>query len=204
MKTLLSIIRSKYILWAFVSIPGIFILLNYLEGKLNYGMIMNITGELSGRLLVFSLIATPISMLLPKTKFSRWLLRNRRYFGIGAFAYTLLHIIFYLLEYRLERIINEFSDTALLTGWIAFFIFIPLAITSTDSAIRRMGANWKKLQRWVYLAAIMAYIHWAMLGLQGPEGSIAGATVHFAPVIILQIYRVIKSFNKKKKSRTTA
>lgn len=187
-----SILRSKYLFWLLVAIPGILILTSYFSGELNYGMIMHITGEFSGRLLVFTLIATPISLLLPKFRFSKWLIRNRRYFGVAAFAYTLLHTIFYVLESSLSQLVNEFADVAILTGWIAFFVFIPLAITSTNRAIRRMGASWKKLQRWVYLAALMAFVHWAMLGLSGDHGSMGGALFHFAPVMILQIYRVFK------------
>lgn len=192
MNILKSIFRSKYLLWSVLALPGLMILFNYSAGKLNYDMIMHITGEFAGRFLVISLIATPISMLIPKTMITRWLMRNRRFFGVGAFAYTLLHTVFYVAEYSLGHIINEFSDIAILTGWIAFFIFIPLAMTSTNAAIKRMGGRWKKLQRWVYLAAVMAFVHWVMLGLAGPHQSIGGALFHFVPVAILQLYRVFK------------
>jgi sulfoxide reductase heme-binding subunit YedZ len=153
---------------------------------------MHITGEFAGRMLVISLIATPIKLMFPRGRFSKWLIRNRRFFGVAAFAYTLLHTIFYVLEYQLSQLLNEFTDLAILTGWFAFFIFIPLAMTSTNSAIKRMGRNWKKLQRWVYLAAIMAFAHWALLGIQGNEASMAGALAHFIPVMLLQVYRIWK------------
>ena len=64
-----------------------------------------------------------------------------------------------------------------------------------------MGKSWKKLQRWVYVAAILAFIHWALLGLQGTEKSAAAAIVHFIPVIVLQIYRIwIQQIIKNKTS----
>ncbi|MFK7948165.1 MAG: sulfite oxidase heme-binding subunit YedZ [Saprospiraceae bacterium] len=192
MNKIKSILTGKYILWLLLAIPGTLLSINYLKGEINYNMIMHITGEFAGRFLVISLIATPIALMFPKGRVSKWLIRNRRFFGLAAFAYTLLHTIFYILEYPFSEIINEFSDIAILTGWIAFFVFIPLAMTSTDAAIRRMGASWKKLQRWVYLAAIMAFAHWALLGLAGEHASIGGALFHFTPVIVLQIYRVWK------------
>lgn len=185
-----SFLTSKYILWSILAIPGILLSKDYLAGKITYDMIMHITGEFAGRFLVISLIATPIALLLPKVKIGRWLIRNRRFFGVAAFAYTLLHTIFYLLEYPLSRIIDESLDLAILTGWIAFLIFIPLAITSTDAAVKRMGSAWKKLQRWVYLAGIMAFAHWALLGLQGEHASMGAALFHFVPVMVLQIFRV--------------
>jgi len=102
---------------------------------------------------------------------------------------------FHALEYPLGQLVNELADIAILTGWIAFFIFIPLAITSTDAAVKRMGAAWKKLQRLVYLAAIMAFVHWALLGLE--HGGMGGALVHFVPVMLLQIYRAWKQRQPK-------
>lgn len=192
MDHLKSLLTSKYILWLILAIPGVMATMNYMKGQLEYNMIMHITGEFAGRFLVISLIATPLALMFPKGRVSKWLIRNRRFFGVAAFAYTLLHTIFYVLEYPLSQLVNEFLDLAILTGWIAFFIFIPLAMTSTDAAIKRMGPAWKKLQRWVYLAAVMAFVHWALLGLQGEHASMGGALFHFAPVMFLQVYRIWK------------
>lgn len=190
MERLKSLLTGKYMLWLILALPGLLASFNYLKGSLDYHMMMHITGEFAGRFLAISLIATPIAMMFPKGRFSKWLIRNRRFFGVGTFAYTLLHTIFYVLEYPISQLTSEFIDINILTGWIAFFIFIPLAITSTDAAVKRMGAAWKKLQRWVYIAGVMAFAHWALLGLQGEHASMGGALFHFAPVMLLQIYRV--------------
>jgi len=157
---------------------------------------MHTTGEFAGRFLAISLIATPIGLMFPEGRVAKWLIRNRRFFGLAAFAYTLLHTIFYVLEYPMTALLHEVSQFSILTGWIAFFIFIPLAMTSTDAAVKRMGPAWKKLQRWVYLAAVMAFVHWALLGLQGEHASMGGALFHFVPVMVLQIYRVWKQGKK--------
>lgn len=195
MNTIKSLLTGKYMLWLILAIPGILGTINYIKGKLDYGMIMHITGEFAGRFLAISLMATPIALMFPKGKVSKWLIRNRRFIGVSAFAYTLLHTVFYVLEYPYTQLLEEFPDLSILTGWISFFIFIPLAITSTDAAVKRMGPKWKQLQRWVYLAALMAFIHWALLGLQGEHASMGGALFHFIPVMALQIYRVWKQKN---------
>lgn len=183
---------GKYLLWLILAIPGIIATKNYLTASFDYGMMMHMTGEFAGRFLVIALIATPISLMFPNNKVSNWLIRNRRFFGVAAFALTLLHTVFYVLEYPFSQLLNEFTELQILTGWIAFFIFVPLTITSTDAAVKRMGPAWKKLQRWVYLAAVMAFAHWALLGLQGDHASMGGALFHFVPVMLLQIYRVWK------------
>ncbi|MEZ5771863.1 MAG: hypothetical protein R3D61_09635 [Defluviimonas denitrificans] len=46
----------------------------------------------------------------------------------------------------------------ILVGWISFAIMIPLLLTSNDQSVRKMGTDWKRLQRWVYPAAMLAYI----------------------------------------------
>lgn len=192
MNKIKSFLTGKYILWLILALPGILATKSYLEGTMNYDMIMHVIGEFAGRFLAISLIATPIALMFTKSRVSRWLVRNRRFIGVSAFVYTLLHTIFYVLEYPFGQILSEFPQVAILTGWIAFFIFIPLAITSTDAAVKRMGPAWKKLQRWVYLAGVMAFAHWALLGLQGEHASMGGALFHFAPVMVLQVYRVWK------------
>ncbi len=187
-----SFLTGKYFLWLILLLPGVLATLNFFRGKTDYTMIMHITGEFAGRFLAISLIATPLVLMFPNGGPAKWLVRNRRFFGVTAFVYTFLHTIFYILEYQVSQLANEFLQIPILTGWIAFFIFVPLAITSTDAAVKRMGPAWKNLQRWVYLAGLMAFIHWALLGLQGDHASAGGALFHFVPVMVLQTYRVWK------------
>ena len=46
------------------------------------------------------------------------------------------------------------------TGWVAFVIFVALAATSNRWAVRRLGARWKSVHRWIYLAAPLSVLHW--------------------------------------------
>ena len=187
MEQLKALIFNKYVLWIFLAIPMTLMIGGIITGKAEYDGIMHATGEFSTRFLVFTLIATPLGMMLPKTRFPRWLLRNRRYFGVAAFAYALLHTIYYLYEIAFDQVMSEVLQLEIITGWIAFLIFVPLAITSNDYSIRVMKKAWKKLQRWVYLAALMVIFHWGFL-----HGHWGGVAFHFVPVAVLQLYRVWK------------
>lgn len=183
--------RSKYILWSFLCLPGLMFTIGLFNGRMNYEKLMHATGEFSGRFLMFSLIATPLVMLLPKFKFPKWLARNRRYFGVAAFGYGVYHLIAYLVEVPSSQVMAEFFQFGLLTGWIAFFIWVPMTITSTDGWVRSLKQTWKKIHNWGYLAALLAYLHWAFI-----HDHYAPALVHALPVVLLQLYRWIKVSQK--------
>lgn len=184
--------RSKYLLWIFLMLPGLMFTVGWLKGNLKYDMLMHATGEFSGRFLVFSLIATPLVMLFPSAAFSHWLNRNKRYFGVAAFAYTLYHTIAYLVEVPAHEVLRSFFEFGLITGWIALIIWIPMAITSTDTWVLRLKGTWKKIHNWGYLAAILAFLHWAFIHYHWQA-----ALVHAAPILLLQGYRWWKVFAKR-------
>jgi sulfoxide reductase heme-binding subunit YedZ len=147
-------------------------------------------------------MATPLAMLLKGWRGPIWLKKNRRYLGVAAFGYALLHTIFYILDKAsVDTMINELPRLYIWTGWIAFLIFVPLAITSTDYFVRRMGRHWKTLQRTTYAAAVLTLIHWA--ALHNWSGTLP-ALVHFGPLIALESYRVWYWYLRPRKSRATA
>lgn len=184
--------RSKFVLWAFIMLPGLMFTIGLLNGKMNYESLMHATGEFSARFLVFSLIATPLVMLLPKYKFPKWLNRNKRYFGVAAFAYGLYHTIVYLIEVPTSQVLGDFFEIGLLTAWIAFIIWIPMVITSTDGWVKRLKTTWKKIHYWGYLAALLAFLHWAFIHYHWQP-----ALVHVTPVLLLQGYRWGKVFSSR-------
>lgn len=176
-----------YLLWVILAFPGTMLTIALANGKVEYGMLMHATGEFSARFLVITLVATPLLLMFPKGKFPKWLVRNRVYFGVAAFLYGLYHTIYYVWYEDASKIIGEFLDPSILSGWIAMFIFTPLALTSNAASVRWLKAKWKKLHNWTHLAAIMIIIHWVMI-----HDNYMPAIVHFGPVLLLQVYRVIK------------
>jgi len=191
--------RSKFILWIFLMLPGLMFTIALLKSTMSYEDLMHATGEFSARFLIFSLIATPLAMLLPKAKFPKWLNRNKRYFGVAAFAYGLYHTIAYLVEVPFSTVLGEFFEIGLLTAWIGFIIWIPMAITSTNGWVKRLKATWKKIHNWGYLAALLAFLHWAFIHYHWQA-----ALIHASPIIVLQGYRWWKVMNNKRHLKPVA
>jgi sulfoxide reductase heme-binding subunit YedZ len=146
------------------------------------------SGEFSARFLIVAMMATPLAMLLRGWRGPQWMKRNRRYLGVAAFGYALLHTVLYLIDKAaLDPVLTDLPKFYIWTGWVAFLIFVPLAVTSHDWFVRRMGTWWKWLQRWTYLAAVLTLAHWAALN---DWGGVAPALVHFGPLIALEAYRI--------------
>ena len=108
-----------------------------------------------------TLAVTPIRLLLGPRPVTNWLLKRRRDLGVASFVYAAGHTVIYLWDKAtLERITGELNQAYILAGWLALLLFIPLAITSTDKAVRMMKARWKALHRLVYPAAVLTLLHW--------------------------------------------
>ncbi|MBY6201904.1 ferric reductase-like transmembrane domain-containing protein [Maritalea mobilis] len=181
---------SPYWLWALLSLPPV--LWTYEAMTSTNERIIHIlvhpTGEWAARLLIVTMMATPLMLLFKGWRGPRWLRKNRRYLGVAAFGYAALHTVFYLIDKgSMTRVLGELERTYIWAGWIAFLIFVPLAITSMDYAQRLMGKHWKTLQRTTYVAAVFTLLHWAALHNWDHPGA---AIVHFAPLIALEAYRV--------------
>lgn len=111
------------------------------------------------RFLVLGLAVTPLRQLTGQTV----LLRFRRMLGLYAFFYATLHLAAYLvLDLRgyWTQIFDEIVERAYITvGFLAWLLLLPLAATSTQSAMRRLGRRWGQLHRLVYAVAILAVLH---------------------------------------------
>ncbi len=115
--------------------------------------------------------------------------------GVAAFAYAVFHTVLYIIDMgSLRAILGEALALGIWTGWLAFFIFVPLAATSNDWSVQRMGPAWKTLQRWVYLAALGTLLHWIFV-----HNNIGPAFVHFLPLAGLEAYRIW--FNSRRRNQ---
>ncbi|WP_394691154.1 sulfite oxidase heme-binding subunit YedZ [Hoeflea sp.] len=181
---------SPYLTWAVLASLGIMMTFTALtsDDPRIFHQLVHPSGETSARLLIVAMMATPLAMLLKGWRGPQWLKRNRRYLGVASFGYALLHTIFYLLDKAsLTTVVDELPRLYIWTGWVAFLIFVPLALTSMDYFVRKMGTWWKWLQRWTYAAAVLTLVHWA--ALHDWNGT-APALVHFAPLSALEVYRI--------------
>lgn len=123
------------------------------------------------------------------------LLAYRRAVGLLAFFYAALHVTVYTWldqGLNLSAIWGDIVKRPFITvGLLALLILIPLAVTSNDGMVERIGARaWRKLHRWVYLAATAAALHFVMLVKSWP----AEPLIYAAIVASLLIWRVWDSF----------
>ena len=189
MSPILSRFRP-YWLWGLMALPALGMITSALTSTDPevFHDLLHPSGEFAARFLIVTMLATPLMYLFKGWRGPRWLRRNRRYFGVAAFGYALLHVIFYLIDIgTLSAIFTEMSELRIWSGWLAFAIFVPLAATSSDAAVRWLGPNWKPLQKWTYAAALLTVLHWS--AMDDWEG-VAPALINFAPLALLTLYRL--------------
>lgn len=149
------------------------------------------TGILTLIFLLLTLAVTPVSRITHQP----WLGSFRRMLGLCAFFHGSLHFaIFFGLD-RAGSVSDTLSETVkrpyLLVGMAGLGLMVPLAATSTDGMIRRLGGrNWKRLHRLVYLVAIAGAVHYYMLVKADTSQPIAFASV----LGVLLGYRVVAYF----------
>lgn len=118
-------------------------------------------GEAALYLLVAGLAITPLRRLAGVN-----LLKFRRACGLGCFFFVCLHLLVWaVLDVQaLDRVWADILKRPYITvGMAGFVLMLPLALTSNNWSVRRMGAAWRKLHRLTYVAAILGGAHYLML-----------------------------------------
>ena len=119
------------------------------------------TGRWTVRLILLALLVTPARRILNWGK----LVNSRRTFGVAASCYALVHFALYIIDqkYDLAKVSSEIVLRFYLTiGFTALIGLIILGATSTDAAVRRLGAKWGALHKAVYVIGILAVVHFAL------------------------------------------
>lgn len=182
-----------YPLWLALSLPAITMLYAAVASSDPQILhdLLEPSGETSARLVIIAMCASPLRQLMPGWKIPAWLLANRRYLGVGSFGYALLHLVFYLTEKGgFMPVVREIGWPFILFGWLAFLFMLPAATTSNRYAQRRLGPNWKILQRVIYIAAFLIFAHWgAVYGLR----NVTAVLANFSPLILLTFWRIWKN-----------
>ncbi|MBK4715379.1 MULTISPECIES: protein-methionine-sulfoxide reductase heme-binding subunit MsrQ [Tenebrionibacter/Tenebrionicola group] len=123
--------------------------------------IQHFTGRMALKLLLATLLVAPLARYIKQPA----LIRTRRLIGLWCFAWATLHLLSYtLLELgvnNLNLLANELLTRPYLTlGIVSWAMLLALALTSTQSAQKKLGRNWQKLHNVIYLIAIFAPIHY--------------------------------------------
>jgi methionine sulfoxide reductase heme-binding subunit len=151
---------------ALCAAPFLLLLWDGWRGGLTVNPIQEITlrtGKTALVLLVLSLACTPLNRLLGW----RWTVPLRRPLGLWGFFYVTLHLLtFVVVDYGLDAGLiwqAVVEKRYVLAGAGAFLLLLPLALTSTRGWMRRLGRNWTRLHRLIYLALPLAVLHYVWL-----------------------------------------
>jgi methionine sulfoxide reductase heme-binding subunit len=161
------------------------------------------TGYNALLLLILSLAVTPLRLLSPRLS---WLIKFRRLLGLFAFFYASVHLATYLVLY-LNFDWNVFKTDItkrrfIIVGFAAYTLLVPLAVTSTTWAIRKLGGKqWNRLHKLVYLAAICGIIHYWW---QVKPGVLSPMNLTITLAILLLARPVLLFLQKRKTRRAVA
>jgi len=152
--------------------------------------------ELGGWALKFLLITLAVTPLRKFTGWA-WIMPLRRMLGLYAFFYALLHLLVFFsadLAFSLSALWREALRHPYITAGLAsFFILLPLAVTSTDKMIKRLGGvRWRKLHRLVYAAAILGVLHFYWM--KASKANVTEPLIYAAILAALLLYRLADSY----------
>ena len=143
-------------------------------------------------LLLVTLAVTPMRRITGV----QWVIQYRRMLGLFAFFYAVLHMLTYVwLDqfFNWPAMLKDIAKRPFITmGSAAFLTLVPLALTSTQGAIRRLGRRWRLLHRLVYFSASAAVIHFVWLVKKDIREPLIYATV----LALLLGYRVLAALLK--------
>jgi sulfoxide reductase heme-binding subunit YedZ len=196
------LISLKTITWLACLWPLVYLLWGAVTNNLGADQIHTITfttGLATLRILTISLAITPLRRLSPRLV---WLIKFRRLLGLFAFFYASLHLLTYIALYAGFDVNAMASDIAkrryITVGVAAWLLLLPLAATSTNWAIRKLGgARWRSLHKLVYAAAVCGVIHYWW---QVKPGVRTPLTITIVLAVLL-IARPIQEWIQQRKTR---
>ena len=176
--------------------PLAHLIFDTLAGNLSVNFIQDLqqrTGRTAITLLMLTLSCSPLNLVF------QWRepLKRRRALGLYTFMYATLHMLIFVdLDYGLAWSLifqTIFEKPYIIVGVTTFLMLLPLAMTSFDIWKRRMGKNWKRLHRTIYILAPLAVLHyaWSKKGdLFTLSGDIIRPLIYAAILVLLLALRL--------------
>ena len=156
-----------------------------------------LTGEWAIRFLLLALAMTPLRQLSGRVEFAQ----RRRMIGLFALFYASVHFlvwVVFLLGLQWGAILEEVVERPYITvGFSSFVILVALGATSPRAMVRRLGKNWRRLHRLVYVAGVLAVVHLVWI----VRTDLSQALVYGAILAALLGWRVISA---RSRARGTA
>ena len=188
--------RSKPFLFILILFPSLLWTYQFVTGNLGVNPIEKLMDELglmALRLIIVTLMITSLSNI----KILKSIVVFRRMVGLFAFYYVCLHFSTYIvLDHFLDIqfIIQDIMKRPFITfGFISFIFLIPLASTSTNNMIKKLGFKlWKKIHYLIYPAAILASMHFYVLVRADKTEPI----IYMGIIILLLLHRIFKRLTR--------
>ena len=188
--------RSKPVLFILILFPSLLWAYQFVTGNLGVNPIEKLMDELglmALRLIIITLMITSLSNI----KTLKSIVVLRRMIGLFAFYYVCLHFSTYIvLDHYLDIqfIIQDIIKRPFITfGFISFLFLIPLASTSTNNMIKRLGFKlWKKIHYLIYPVAILASMHFYVL----VRADKTEPVIYMGIVILLLLHRIFKKLTR--------
>lgn len=185
-------------------LPAVLLLIDGFRGNLGVNpveFVTRATGVLTLVLLVITLMVSPLRKLFGWN----WLLKQRRLLGLIAFFYGVAHLMTYLAfdrSWQLQTVIGDvYKRPFIAVGMFSFALMIPLAITSTNAMIKKLGGKrWARLHRLTYLLTIGGVVHYYML----VKSDITYPVIFGSVVAVLLGFRVVAALRKPVKADRNA
>ena len=188
--------RSKPVLFILILSPSLLWAYQFVTGNLGVNPIEKLMDELglmALRLIIITLMITTLSNIKPLKS----IVVLRRMIGLFAFYYVCLHFSTYIvLDHFLDMqfIIQDIIKRPFITfGFISFLFLIPLASTSTNNMIKRLGFKlWKKIHYLIYPVAILASMHFYVL----VRADKTEPVIYMGIIILLLLHRIFKRLTR--------
>ncbi len=188
--------HSKPVLFILILFPSLLWAYQFVTGNLGVNPIEKLMDELglmALRLIIITLMITTLSNI----KSLKSIVVLRRMIGLFAFYYVCLHFSTYIvLDHFLDMqfIIQDIIKRPFITfGFISFLFLIPLASTSTNNMIKRLGFKlWKKIHYLIYPVAILASMHFYVL----VRADKTEPVIYMGIIILLLLQRIFKKLTR--------
>ena len=194
-------IAAKAAVWMLCLTPAGLLIWRAVTGGLGANPIEFITLRTGFWTLVLIMVTLAVTPVRRVTGWHR-IIQFRRMLGLFAFFYATLHFLTYVtldLFFDFSAIAADIVKRPYITvGFTAFLLLIPLALTSTKGSIRRLGRNWLRLHRLLYVTAALAVLHFYW---KKSAKSDTGEPLIFAGILAaLFLFRVIYVLRKRARS----
>ena len=184
------------------TLPALLLALDAWRGRLGANpveFVTRSTGVLTLVFLVLTLCVTPLRVLFGWN----WLLKQRRLIGLYAFFYGTAHLLTYLAydrDWALATVTGDVLKRPFIAiGMLSYLLMVPLAVTSTNAMIKRLGGpRWALLHRLTYYVTIGGVVHYYLI----VKSDITYPALFGVVVLLLLVFRVVNP--KKKASKMVA